>query len=269
MVRFYSTAQYGGCYSPEQLKEKFLTTKTLVLLTGDENFDANIKLGMTEYWKLTEYEFADANRIREVAFSKEYSVIQPYQITRSDQYGTQTYYYYGIVIPADEGVGMLENVVANVMLDGFGREADLIGASFRAKHMIKFMQDFVQMKVDGKIDCSCGANMSFMKKHFNSSNANIKNKTLLVDEYYLSMVNKEDFVKNYPGKVEFVTTESIQEAINEKDDQYAYLLPVFTRNKHIYVVDAATGNIYYELFATSGLKLSGRDVKALYTTVFN
>jgi hypothetical protein len=271
LLNFYTSAQYPGCYTKAELERKFLKTKTLVFLTGDADFDANIKKGMEEFWTLTEYEFVDDEKLNKIGYSTEYSVMQPYKMNRIDNLSSQMYNYWGVFLPADKGSGAgMKNIVAEVQLDGFGREKDFLGATYRGKHLVKFLHDAIVLRLEDQITCKyCHQTEYFLRTYyFNQKAQNVSTKTLLVDEHYLTNGVKETFAKKYPGKVKFVSTEEIEEAINNNEEGYCYLLPIFTLHKYVYIVDVVSGEIYCMLYSQYGMEFTSKDVKKIAKMIF-
>jgi hypothetical protein len=266
-------AQFGGGCSNKLVKNVFAKSKTFVLLTGDEQFDNNLKSGFEKYWKTTKYEFVeDMESISET--DEDISYVMPYTVKISDGYSTQEYTELGVFIG---GKGDLyERLVANIILDGFGREDKLIEAAYRAEGMVKLMQDFIDLKLsDASISTTSITRVRYTAGEiYNKKSKLVGKKTLLVDEAQLTQgeyaptknkekIDKAFFSKYYKGKVKFVSKSELEEAINSNNKDYCYLIPVYSRKKYFFVIDCQTGSLYYNGYEISGLFFTKKDLKKL------
>ena len=80
-------AQFGGCYTAVQLKDRLLPTTTLILNTGNDEFDENFEAGMKKYWTHTRFRFVDRKEFDLHLFESEYSFIKPYNESHATEYG--------------------------------------------------------------------------------------------------------------------------------------------------------------------------------------
>ena len=279
ITSFQLNAQFGGTQKKEILTSRFLKTNLHILLTGDEHFDKNLKKGFEDFWTITEFEFI--KNLDEIDTEDEsVSYLCPTQKTITDNYSTQTYNRYGILIGGKENFNFRN--VADIILDNFGYEKFVIEAAYRAYDMPKLMQDYIQMRIDGapisgktpiKIRYSAG----FV---YNKKSPKIKQKTLLVDKRQLKSgkyfpygrkkeFSQADFTSLYNGKVKFVSTKELEEAINERNSNFTYLSTVFSRKKYILVIDCESGSLWYNGYEPSGIGITKKDVKKLSKTVNN
>jgi len=277
LISFNLNAQFGGTCPPDVLTERFLKTKTLILLTGNEKFDTNLAKGFKEFWTLTEYDFIESEKEIDTK-DKSISYLIPIKMTITDAYTTQHYKRYGLVIGGEES--FLYRNVADVILDNFGYEKFVTEAGYRAFGMPKLMQDFIQMRIDGeKIS---GATITKVRYTagivYNKKSTNIKAKTLLIDKKQLKSgkyypygkkksYSPDKFKKMYNGKVKFVTTAELEEAINQRNPNFTYLLTVCSRKKYILVVDCASASLWYNGYQPIGIGITSKDIKRLSKSV--
>ena len=276
LVSFITNAQFGGVYWNDKIKARFLNSKTLVVKTGNEHFDTNIENGFKKYWTHTPFEMVEANhKINDSDESISYVI--PYKFKIADGYTVQYYPHYGVIIGGSEDE--MKRVVADIILDGFGYESKIEEAAYRAYGMVKIMQDYIQLKLDGKpVVASSITKVAYnTAKIYNAKAPKIKKKTLLVDKDQLTQgpyatglsavgnksMSQVDFKSVYGGKVKFVSKEELEEAINSNNTEYCYFLPIYSRSKYIFVVDCESGSIWYNGYSTTGMFFSKGDIKAL------
>ena len=103
----------------------------------------------------------------------------------------------------------------------------------------------------------------------------MKEKTLLIHEDYVDLNGRSFITKNYPGKVEFVTRETIKEAIdNEKEDVMHLYLGQSAVSIFMYVYSTKGEIVLFESDvysvssgATKDLKLNNKNLKSLVSTL--
>lgn len=265
-------AQFGGTSTKKDLETRFLKTKTLVVKTGDDHFDQNLEAGFKKHWTITEYKMVEPDfKIDEK--DKSISYVKPFTITVRDSYTEQTYVRYGVFMGGSESTDFL--LAADIVLDGFGSEGKLIESAYRAGGMAKMMQDFIQLRLDGEpISGSAITRVRYTAGAvYNKRSGEIRKKTLLVDKNQLTQgeyaigrkqtFSEADFKALYGGKVEFVSTEEVEEAINSGNPEYCYFLPVYSRNKFLFVVDCESGSVLYNGYSVGGMFMTKKDIKAL------
>ncbi len=274
LIGFTVNAQFGGTVWNDNVKDRFLKSKVLVPRTGDEQFDKNLEQGFTKYWKLTEFEMVDADYKIDTK-DEGISYLSVFELEVESSTSTQSYVRYGIFIGGSEGLE--KRLVADIILDVFGRESKIEETAYRAGGMASMMQGFLQMRIDGKpISGGTATRVRYTAGNvYNQNVSKVAKKTLLVDkaqltqgDYAVSMrkatFNEEDFKANYGGKVEFVSTEELEEAINSGNPDYCYFLPIYSRNKYLLVVDCESGDVWYNGYATAGMFFSKGEIKELW-----
>jgi len=146
-------AQYS--FSPYQTKQfkSFFETKTLVVLTGNKEYDENIKLGMEAYWEHTEFEFIDGAQFDEKILDSKYSFIVPMKY--SMEATSEVRYEVTPIIGAINGGKKLsklrtEHIIGMALTDRiysesrkFGREKKIEDYAYRVKHMISYINDAI------------------------------------------------------------------------------------------------------------------------------
>lgn len=278
LCTFQLSAQFGGTCDVSVLKERLKSSTTYIVLTGDEKFDDNLAKGFEHFWNLTEYEFvASESEFDQADQSNSYLV--PTTMTVSDQYSTQHYNRYSLLIGGTENV--FYRTAADIILDNFGYEKYITEAAYRAYGIPKLLQDFIQMRLDG--EPISGGTVTRIRytagQVYNKKSNKIVSKTLLVDERFLksgpyfpklrkTQFDKEVFKALYTGKVKFVSTEELETAINENDPAYCYMLQVNSRKKYLFVIDCESGSLWYNGYETGGIGITKKDVKTLKKAVF-
>lgn len=270
-------AQFGGTYSAEVLTSRFLKTKTYIVLTGDKHFDENLAAGFKEFWTITEYEFIESEDKIDIK-DQSVSYVIPIKMTVTDNYSTQEYFRYGLVMGGNEP--FLTRNLADIILDNFGYEKRATEAAYRAFGIPKMMQDFIQMRIDGE---PISGNTITMVRYktgliYNQKTTKVKAKTLLIDSRqlisgpYYPYPNKKSFSEltfssTYDGKVKFVSTNELEEAINERNPNYTYMLAINERKKYLLVVDCESGSVWYNGYQPRGIGVTKKDVKLLSKSV--
>ena len=142
------------------------------------------------------------------------------------------------------------------------------------------MHNYLQMRVDG--EPITGATITRIRYTaaalYNQNATKIKDKTLLVDIKQLqsgphnpykkkTIFSKEKFEKFYDGKVKFVTTEELEEAINQQNPDYTFLLSINSFKKYIFVIDCESGDMWYNGYEIRGVGITAKDIKRLSKSV--
>lgn len=259
LVTINVNAQYGGCDSFSKLSEKFKKTKTYVVLTGDSDFDSNLEKGLETYWTITDYEFINSSEIESKISNKNNSFILPLTMSGYDNYPILGVLNGG----QDISKYSYNSLLAYNIIDFYGNEKRLVDASYRAKHLVKMLHDYIILKMEGKISNVCATVRSSTVKNYNKKSKLIKNKTLLIEENQLKKVKESDWIKRYSGKYKICSRAKIIEAIDNNMEEFCYLLPIFAYHKDIFVIDAKDGSVIYNSYSTRGTSFDKSDIKDL------
>ncbi len=270
-----SFSQYGGTCSPKLLKERFLKSTVIVISTGSEEMDKRLKIGFEKYWEVTDYEFVPQD-YEYSSEDKSISYLVPVTMTVETNVSEQEYNRYALIMGGEEDI--FKRTVADVILDNFSHEKYVTDAAYRATGIVKMMHDFIEMKLNGaKVN---GPTITKVRYNttmlYNKRSAKIRRKTLLVSESSLKhgeyypfddkaepLIEKQKLKELYNHKIKFVTDEELQTYIDSNTEDFCYLLPVFTRRKHIFIIDCKTESVLYDGFSQMGLGLSKGDIKKL------
>lgn len=253
------------------LNTRFVKSKTYILLTNNEQFNTNLINGFEENWTLTEFEFVESLENMSLTDTS-ISYLIPYEINVSDGYGTSNNYpRIGLFVGGKE---TLENRNgASIIFDFFGRERFIEEAGYRAYGIAKILQDIIDVKMTCESQAAYPAESIF--KFYHNNRGTINGKTLLVDEAFLvegeysgGSVNKKTmdeatFKGLYKGKVKFVSKDELEEAINSKDANYCYFLPLYYHAKYLFIIDCETGSICYQDHDQGGKFISSKDIKEM------
>src|SRR5688572_27380211 len=264
-VCFFSKAygQFGGCLSVERMSTELKATTTVVAITGNEKFDANLKAGMDKFWELTEYEFLPIADVKKLISDKTKSIIMPLQISITDNVSTQIYPLLGFFIGGQANMSKYgyEQLVAYAPIDNFANESTVEKSYFRASHFPQFFQKYVEIVVSGELDLACERKRWGAEQIYNKNQNNMKGKTMLIEKSLLKNVSEKDVAKYFTTKYEIVTKEKLEQDILEGRENACYLMPVFTRHKLIFVVDCENGDILFNTYDTYGIGLKKADLK--------
>jgi hypothetical protein len=256
-------AQFGGCYTAVQLKDRLLPTTTLILNTGNDEFDENFEAGMKKYWTHTRFRFVDRKEFDLHLFESEYSFIKPYNESHATEYGGTKFSMLGLFFAeAYETKG--EQLIASALIDELNIETKTSDADYRAEHLAKFMNDFIALRFSGVLAPSCSQVKSRYIDYFNKANPRVANKTLYINKQYLSSHLKESTIeKMYAGKFKIVSDEDITNGIADEREDACYLLSISSFRKYTFIVDFATGDILYAIEHSRGVGLNKRDFQYL------
>lgn len=273
LIGFTVNAQFGGTVWNENIKDRFLKSKLLIPRTGNEQFDKNLEQGFTNHWKLTEFEMVDSDYEIDTK-DENMSYLVDYELVIGTSTSVQSYLRYGIFVGGDDKE--IKRLVAEIVFDVFGRESKIEEAAYRAGGMASMMQNYIQMRIDdSSISWKKPTYVQYVNgEMYNKNVGRVTKKTLLVDRAQLAQgdysvgprkltFTEEDFKLYYGGKVEFVSTEELEEAINSGNPDYCYFLPIYSRSKNIFVVDCESGEVWYNGYSIQGMFFTQKDLVKL------
>lgn len=260
-------AQYSAtAFDSKDFARFSATKKTYGILTGDANYDKAIKAAMTEIWKLTPIDFVTWE-----AFEKNYNVpenafIAPcgfsYNKKKNKFVGDGEYQYLALFNGTEKNWNrfMYDDVLAYCPLDYFaGTEFDLISAYKRMPLLIASLQNAVNLVKEQKIGGGSLGMVNKMKDIYNKDAKILKTKTLLINADRRPTIDEADIKKAYPFSFEYVPSAKIEEAIKNKDPKYAIYVTAATKNKSMFVYDAATYKCIYADYQMTGYNVKAKD----------
>jgi hypothetical protein len=276
LVLLVTSTSLLGQYVGDGVKkvERFLDSKTKVILSGDEKFDAQLKKGFEEWWTITEFEYIESREDIDLT-DESISYINFYNVNMLIGTTSLDFPRYGIILG---GKGSMESQqLAFCLMDRYGREVNSSDITYRIFGMIKMLHDIVLEIKTGSKRVFGGASIGkkTLFNIYNKKNNKIAAKTVLIQKDQLetgpycpekasNSMTKDQFLKSYPGKIEFVTKEFIETAILEKNSDYCYILPIYEYRKNYFVVDCETSEIWYAAYTTSGVFFKSGDIKGIY-----
>ncbi|MBU0763245.1 MAG: hypothetical protein KJ607_00255 [Bacteroidetes bacterium] len=252
-------AQYCAGYKNKGVKETGNTT-TLVALTGDTYWDTAIKDAMEKYWKHSKFEFKHFDEIEQFIPDKSYSFLMPVTMKLITEQHQLAFFIGG---KADITKYTPLHLVAYAIIDGMNLEKDYNECAYRLVHMIKSMNDAIDIAKEQQFSTGVGDKLM---GYYNKKATGIKDKILLINkEYTGATLSEEDIKELYPYPFEIAGQEIIEKAIDAKDEKYCYMIKATTKNTYTFVFDCATGEVWY---AESNDKLTKKDkIKQLADTV--
>jgi|GEM_PF-3567388 len=248
-ISLQANAQFSACTHNSQLIEKFLGTKTIVVLQGDESFDVPLITAMRKHWTHTDYKFVNKDELRSYLAKSTYSFIVPLDIDLSSTAGTYMYHFLALVNGGKLNLGRYtyDDLLAYGALDHFGIERKTTQSGYRIHNLIQSLHNVISVVKEQKVKGSPGKIMRALTEHYNTSAPDIKNRTLLVNEAYINekKLTEADFESVYPFPFKVVSSDRIREVIEEDEKGYYYLVKAVTLEKHILVYDPVDGQVVY------------------------
>jgi len=227
--------------------EKFLSSETLVPITGIQNIDSIIKETLDRDWKFTKLKFVPINEIEQFSKNGNVSIINLLPI-QFGNFGNSSLCLY---VPGNFNITRMTNVISSVPIKcGFsgdkkyntecsfeqiGYKIDILFVQLI--EVIKFMKEEKYIPLGAHIT---GVNkyVNLYNKKIAKSNLDIKLKTLLINENFFN--NKMDsviFKKYYSYKFKVVTENEYQKIISSDNENYFVMLQSNIPNSVISVFD--------------------------------
>jgi hypothetical protein len=228
--------------------DAFFNTRTLVVMDENPMSDYNfmIKDVMNKVWKLTEFEFVTSKEFELKRRDPSYSFLLTTTATYDADKTKARYTFLSLLLGENQyNVGDLPDL-CSIPLSYMRVEDD--SYAYKMEAFIRFIQDHVTLMHQ---------NPQYIKenplKYYNKNVSSLANKTLyLVAEDLNTDVNTEAKIKKvYPYKFKLVTRDEVQQAIENKDPDVAFLHkvgPEGTKYKarcYKMVVGAGDSKFYY------------------------
>jgi hypothetical protein len=243
-----------------------------VILINDEKYDAAITEAMNTYWKATPFEFVNINDIDDGVIMKDESksFLAPLNIelTRGKTGAMDVTKAWLSILPG--GRKKIQNysdndVIVLAPFNLYGDEMNTVNCAYRLDYMIKGMNDVILLTDEKKLEGGPASLPFKLMDEINKKTKLIKTKTLIVNKdiknFYQKFVNdKDDFVKSYKYKYEFVSDEEFKEIMQGNDPDKLCLFVAAEVNKHIFIYEPATRDIVYMGWGMSGLCITSKDL---------
>ncbi len=267
---FYGQLQNNLSYETNPF-EKFLTTTTRFVLSGDKDFDTLLTKQIEENWKITPYEILSNTLTKKDKLKKGYSyAIYLKQFTKPFNTNQETHYY-GVFLGHDNAINdySYQDIMSYTPLDFYGTEPKFENLRTRLPVVIFNLQNSFLIAENLNLDMKFLLKM--VKKYselYNENSGVLKNKKLLINEKRAKLT-KEEFKEIYKYDFEYVAEEMIEKVINERDSNYAILHLACTINKSIFVFDAQTYMPLYFDYSPLGFFVNKGDVNNLNKCIEN
>jgi hypothetical protein len=291
LLFFLSTFAYGQyCYLGTDSEElqTFLHSTTLLVLSGDEEFDKKMEEGFKEYWKVTPYKVVKESELPEYIKNPAYSIFVPLLIRVDMQSSTTTLmkprgnsfydhsrYWLALYNGGKKSIGKFTSYdeIAYAPFDIYGTETSAEESYFRIPYMIKNINDAVVMVKEKSLVGRRGAIIKSLVSEYNSKAPLLKNKTLLINEDLLSSkidskpVFDVELLKLYPYKYKVAKQSEIESLIASKDKNYCYFTTAIDYAKQFFVFDIENQSVAYTIIPGSGIQIEARDIIELTNAI--
>jgi hypothetical protein len=199
---------------PDKAEIKQFTSSTTCVVMEDDpfsSFNAYIKDAMKSYWKITPYEFIDAGEFNKRRLKPSYSFIVLTETNYEKDKTHSVYTFINLLQGKDvDKIGEMPEVCA-IPLAFSGEEDDEYGYKIGA--ILAFMQKHAQLIMEDPSKTG----RKYLK-FYNENVPAVMSKTILIKEEDLvpEIATIERIKAIYTNKVEIVTEEEIEEAIETK-----------------------------------------------------
>lgn len=260
--------------------QQLLKSKTMMVLTGDKDYDAALKDAAQKYWTITPFDFVTIQDAEAQIADKSKSFLLPFLITVTHEHVGANWKDYMKVKSwlslINGGEKKIKNYsdAAVLALSGFnywGDEVDYTSAAYRLDFMVKGINDGVKITLDKKLTGNA-AKMPFnVIDEINKKSVEaLKGKTLLVNkDTKTSMFNKSQLEEKvfkgaaYPYKYKFVSDAEFKAALKGNAADVLCLVPAIEVHKHLFVYDPSTRETLYYGWAIQGVYIKDKDIKSM------
>ncbi len=235
-----------------ELITKFLKTKTYFVLDNDPFSECNIQLksAAEKFWTLTQYEIIGVEEFEIRRKKTEYSFVSIDEVYFDNVKSPTKYKFLCIYLGGNYKTESDMPQLVTIPLAYTGEDES--NYAYKIGTFLIFAQNHIQTLLK---------NPNFKKSdiidYYNHNKASLENKTLyLVKEEIESQLQSEQVFKRiYPYSFKFVTREDIEQAIDNKDPNIAFLHKVGIGKKHgsktyKIILDTKDAKIYYYNYHT-------------------
>lgn len=265
-------AQYSATpYDSKDMIAFSQSKKTYGILIGDANYDNALKAAMGSIWKLTPVDYITWEEFEKNYNQPENSFIAPCgfkYLKKKNKFEVilDDYSYLALFNGTKKEFNRFtyDDVLAYCPLDVFaGTEYDLVSAYKRMPLLIANLQNAINLVKEQKIGGSSLNMVNKFKEIYNKETKILKTKILLINSDRKGGIEESDIKKVYSNKFEYVPASKIEEAIKNKDPKYAIYVTAATKNKSMFVFDAATYKCIYAEYQISGYNVKEKDFEDL------
>jgi hypothetical protein len=198
----------------------FFDTKTYVVLETNPIASYNFKIqeAVKNHWNITEYEFISYKKFEEIRTNPKFSFLIMTQVVFDKDKTKVRYNFLHLLLGKD--VKKFEDMPDIAALPLSYKEVDEEFWVYKLGTIVRFLQKHVNLLKNNPDLISDN-----IFKQYNNNKKNVKNKTLYLikDELEEDINNEENIKKIYPYNVKIVDRETIEEKINNNDDDMVFL----------------------------------------------
>lgn len=265
-------SQFSALSYKQKYYDEMKKNTTYFVLIGDPEYDSSLVRSMRRIWTLTPYETLYVPDWKKYKLKKGYNYVLDININViriGSITGDKTYHNFGILVGDDSKLGSFDyqSMIAYSPIDHYGEENNHLDMAYRFPLLVFNLQNSIELVVNKEIKGNSASMVKQMRDIYCANSGILKKKTLLISQDRPKLLSKEEFDKVYDYKFEYCSKEKIKKAIDERDSNYAILIPQITVNKSIFVYDAATYNPLYLEIQMMGLKINDGDIKDLNSSI--
>lgn len=255
-----------GYKSEEFLKLK--ASKTLVVRSGNSEYDMALEDAMKNNWKITPYEMVAPEEMEKRIADPSVSFLA--SVIISGDSPNQNYHYIALFNGGKKKLDKYNygDMIAYSPRSFWIDEKNTSDCAFRIRNIIESMVQGLEVVEKNNIDGNSLKMVNQLRDYYNQKSSKIKDRTLLISsESAGTKIKESDVSKVYPYKFEFCSREKIAKAIKEKSKDYYYFQPCYTLNKSMFVIDPSNGEVVYFAYQTMGMRLSDDNFEDLTTAI--
>lgn len=260
-----ATAQLSAVGYKREEYDQFRGSKTYVVLSGDEKFDAEIKSAASELWKITPLSFINNSEFEKLIPEKSASFINLIILE-----GGGIYHYLALFNGGKEKIEKYHynDMLAYCPINFSQNENKLVDCSYRVRNMLESMIQAMEIVEKNDIRGNSLKIVNGLQKIYNSKASIIKERTLLFCDVTIgNKITKSDISGIYPFKFEICSKEKIEQVIKDKNKDYYYYQPGITQNKSMFVFDPSNGEVVYFGYNMMGSNINKGNIKDLAETI--
>lgn len=240
-------AQYSYTSYKNYWFKKFLTTETLVPITGIQSVDNKIRETLSEHWTYTELRYVPVDDLDDYKETDNVSIINLFSYNINNAFGNTSLCLY---IPTNIDETRLTNVIASVPIkcgfsykENFEAECGFEQIDYKISILLKQLIEVIEFVVNEKYKPTL-AHVTGINKYVEEFNHKVKSiyhvkyKTLLLsDDFFNNKMDPTKFKKYYKLDFKIVDEKEYQEIVNSESEEYLILTQSNIPNNIITVFD--------------------------------
>lgn len=280
LIPVFSNAQVvTKAFDSDEMKQ-LMKSKTMMVLTGDKDYDAALKDAAQKYWTVTPFDFISIQEAETQITDNSKSFLFPFLITVTHEHVGANWKDYmkikswlSLINGGQKKIKSYSDADV-IALSGFnywGDEVEYTASAYRLDYMVKGINDGLKITLDKKLTGGA-AKMPFnvIDEINKKTVAALKSKTLLVNkDTKTSMFNKSQLEEKifkeagYPYKYKFVSDAEFKSAMKGNAADVLCLVPAIEVHKHLFVYDPSTRETLYYGWAIQGVYIKDKDIKSM------